>query len=208
MGELAVDVDVLLSLRRDADASSIPALQAAAGLALGIVNITQDLKYNTKNKALSRLVKDSCGLVYAILRTGVIAEGRVPIPAALLLRDLCSILSCIEQFTRKTTSRTIFYRIIKHRSDMNTIKEYRKQLKRFLGMLSLESNFSIKQNLMLIHQMLETHESRRMEEERLQSCKACFQLPPPRSISLAITHRSVATKTRIRPRQPRATSLT
>ncbi|KAF8065108.1 hypothetical protein FPV67DRAFT_170151 [Lyophyllum atratum] len=168
MGELAVDVDLLSTLRLGASLSPSPALQAAARRALGITNIIQALEDKTENRALSRLAKDSCELVYAILRTGVIAEGPVPMPAELLFRDLFSILSCIERFTRKTTSRTMFYRIIKHRSDMNTIKEYRKQLTRFLGMLSLESNFSIKQNLMLIHQTLETHESRRMEEERLQ----------------------------------------
>lgn len=41
MGELAIDIDVLSTLRCGAQLSSIPTLQAAAGLALEIVNITQ-----------------------------------------------------------------------------------------------------------------------------------------------------------------------
>ncbi|GLB44713.1 hypothetical protein LshimejAT787_1800500 [Lyophyllum shimeji] len=144
---------VLATLRDAARLAPIPYLQQSATLALGIVQITQGVRNN--KTAFSRLASDACELVYAILCTTPLEKGGTLSRAYLdHLQDLVKTLAEIERFATKETSRNTIIRIIKHKADLDTIKEYREKLRHSLDVFGLKSSISTHDNLCRIEEMM------------------------------------------------------
>ncbi|KAF8071474.1 hypothetical protein FPV67DRAFT_1666967 [Lyophyllum atratum] len=149
--------DVVLSVLKDAArVAPIPYLQQSSALALGI-------GMRNNKDAFLRLANDACELVYAILCT---PTGESPTPVYLdNLRGLTETLADIQQFAKKEASRTTILRMIKHKADLDAIKEYREKLRQSLDVFGLKSNISIHENLLRIEQMIAEMNHRQGQEE-------------------------------------------
>lgn len=153
------------TLATAAQAAKIPYLQEAAKLALNIVNVAQNVR--SHKESFQRLANDSCQLVYVILLT---VDKRESLSAELLdnLRELLRKLSEIERFSRKEADRGVVIRAIKHKSDLDTISEFREGLRQSLDVFGLKSSISIQDNLSKMAEHLKEMERRDAERERAE----------------------------------------
>ncbi|KAF9458863.1 hypothetical protein BDZ94DRAFT_1312902 [Collybia nuda] len=132
--------NIMTTLQATARYALIPYLQEAATLALGILQIIDDVR--TCQAGFTRLSRDSCELVYGIIKALPKDTG---VSTALLdnLEALVRTLSSIYSYAKKETKRNLLIRIIKHKSDQGKIIEYREALRQSLDLFGLQSSVNI-----------------------------------------------------------------
>ncbi|KAG6812884.1 hypothetical protein H0H92_015619 [Tricholoma furcatifolium] len=128
--------------------TTIPNLQKAAGLAVGIADIMQNVR--SHKKELNQLASDACALVYIALRTQEKANtiSAAGSPSYLEnMKELADTLQSLHEFTKGQTTRNFALRVIQNKSVAGTIREYRERLRHFLDFFGLKSSISIQDTL-------------------------------------------------------------
>jgi len=183
---------VLTTLRDAGRLTYIPYLQEAAGLALGIVTTIQGARDN--KDAFQRLANDACGLVYAIVLSMRSApdhaEPNVSKEFLDNLRELVGTLAKVERFAKKHASKHAIMGIIKSKSDVGTILEYRESLRQSLDLFGLRSTITIQDNITRLATQQEEllRELRRLaarDDERRTSEQKRIDMEPARTESVA-----------------------
>ncbi|KAG5735557.1 hypothetical protein E4T56_gene11081 [Termitomyces sp. T112] len=177
---LTLDVSdlVLSTLSNAPKLTQVPFLQTAAGLALSIVQIAQNVRSN--KSAFKRLVDDASALVYIIIRNDdkVSAGGANVTPAYLKhTKELLETLEEISEFMKAQASKNKVLRIIQAKSDVGVIQEYRDRLRQSLDVFGLESTISIQDSLGLMQERLvDIHNHVKQKEEPKQ--QGVLSAPP------------------------------
>ncbi|KAF9458853.1 hypothetical protein BDZ94DRAFT_1325216 [Collybia nuda] len=131
---------ILATLKCTARYAPIPYLQEAASLALGILQIINDVK--SVQEGLVRLANDSCELVYRAVCVYSHGGGNSP-----MLREnlgkLIRTLTSIHSYAKREMKRSLMVRLIKYKFDQGRIVEYRETLRQSLDVFVLQSLVNI-----------------------------------------------------------------
>ncbi|EDR13306.1 uncharacterized protein LACBIDRAFT_322856 [Laccaria bicolor S238N-H82] len=136
---------VLTTLNDLASMAPVPYLQQAAGLALGILNIVQGAKDN--RDTFQKLAADTCELMYVVL---CMSEEAFEEDCGFIdnLQNLLDALSSTKRFLCKEVSRGPAVRLLRCKSDLGQIQEYRDALRRPLDEFVLQSNVAMRKTLL------------------------------------------------------------
>ncbi|KAK7467529.1 hypothetical protein VKT23_004582 [Stygiomarasmius scandens] len=161
---LGVSVIVFDALKDASIAAPFPYAFIAASLALEVLNSVQGAKDN--KRALQCLAKEACGLVYTVRSTlqGLVEKGAEEAAHDTELnkhlKALVNTLLEIKKFTKQLSERSQWRRFLSSRSDVPKIQEYRDRVRQALGIFSLQSDITVRFELLSIKARQETiHEN-------------------------------------------------
>ncbi|KDR86120.1 hypothetical protein GALMADRAFT_235357 [Galerina marginata CBS 339.88] len=159
------------TLQNIGNMSGLPILNEAAGIALRIFAIVQDIR--SRNQDFTDLANDACGLVYtiviecqAMMKDGQQISSRVQTHIATLSGNLAE----IEKFAKRKLKRGAVKKLIYHSKDLDEITRFRALLRQSLDIFGIQSSLSIQQNLQLVLKKLENQSnqlSSAQERQRL-----------------------------------------
>jgi len=154
--------------------STLPGLGVAAGIALRIVTLVQNVKDN--DVVFVDLANDACGLVYTLVvecRRMMNNRQKIPDHIQQHIRTLSGNLVSIENFTKKKLKRNALKKMMSQSKDVADIARYREMLRQSLNIYGIQSNISIQEYLQQLMDQLqrqraemEAERRRRIEEEK------------------------------------------
>lgn len=156
---LIIGEQALNLLQNAANYVPVPGIAVAAGVALSIVNIVQNVRSN-KDDFIS-IGKDSCVIVVTVIQRVNIsqAEQFASASLAILQQDadqLVADMKTIEACVKKHRKRSLVKRLLNHQADQDVVQECRDRLQHAITLFGLYSDIEVRKQLAQLSSQLAT----------------------------------------------------